>query len=235
GFTRARAVLLAVRSGKTVKARRVLFEDALPRRFRQRRTGIEHFPDDPRERAVEMGVVGAPQDVALGAELDHRRQRLLVGIERNEALLEEILTWLAPEPRHVPPHLLVVAIHAVEPVSDPAHARLEEAHSQPGKLLEHSAAHDVHASRLQLEGMADHVKEEGISITVGAESRHARSEARMDGHRDVEVLRFTPERIVGGIVEPAAIEWIRSHEDGLEAEIADHAVHFPDRLLDTLD
>src|SRR5262249_46207187 len=88
-------------SGKAVKARRVLFKDALPRRFRQPRADGEHFPDDPRERAIEMGVVRAPQDVALGAELDHRRQRPLVGIERHEALLEEILTWLAPEPRHV--------------------------------------------------------------------------------------------------------------------------------------
>ncbi len=128
-----------------------------------------------------------------------------------------------------------MAVHAVEPVAEPADAGLEEADAKTRELREHPAADDVHRRGHELEGVTDHVEEERVLVAVAAERGHARAEARVDGHGDVERFGFLPERIVGRIAETPAVERVGPYEHRLEAEVLHHAPHLADRLVDALD
>src|SRR5262249_10541200 len=110
-----------------VEPRRVFFPDALLRRLRELRAGVLDLADEAWERAVEVRIVRSPEDRVLRAEIDHRRHGALVRLERQEALLQEILAGLLFEHRYVGALFPEVPVHAVEPVAEPADPRFEKA------------------------------------------------------------------------------------------------------------
>jgi len=83
----------------------------------------------------------------------------------------------------------------------------------------------------QLEQLAE---EEWVLVAIATECGHARTEARVDGDRDVERLGLLPERIVRGVTQPPAVERVGPHEHRLEAQVFHHAPHLADRLIDSL-
>src|SRR5208337_4966777 len=101
------------------------------------------------------------------------------------ASLGEILTRLAFQPRHIRAHLFVVAIHPIEPVTQPSDSRLEETDRQFWKSGKHSTANDIHARRLLLERMTNHMEEERIVVTIATHGRHARAETAVNRDGDV--------------------------------------------------
>ena len=169
---------------------------------------------------VGVREVGSPEELVLAHERDHAREGALVRIAGDPALALEIDARLLREPGVAAERRDVDGVHPLEPVPDPARARLEHHDLQPRELLEHPELEHRREGVPHAVGRrhVDEERERGVRHAPEPPGcRPERLEAGMDGDRQPELLRQPEHAMVVRVPRRLPCHHERRDEDPLHA------------------
>ena len=139
-----------------------------------------------------VGVVRAPDD-PVGADEGHQgRQGPLVDLEADPALAGEVLARAQRHVRAEAAEGLRLLVEALEPEREPAAARLQEDHLQPGVAVEDAEGDQLGVGQHLLEGVRRGVEDERVEGPVGAEGGDDHRAALVDADRPRPAPRPPP-------------------------------------------
>src|SRR5881296_1745645 len=180
--------------------------------------------DRPGELRVAVREVRREDDPIVTDGIDDVLDRLLVALDRHEALPLEVGAGRHRQLAGVDvAQPLPVLVHAPEQERHPAAVALEKGHAQPRMALEDTAR----AEGAGRQHLLDRVRVDVLQHRVGAELLAHLPELRarplVEPERDLELLERGPERLVVRIVPVPSVDLVRSEEHRPEAELADAA------------
>src|SRR5262245_62313686 len=92
-----------------------------------------------------------------------------------------------------------MAIHAIQPWSNPAAARLQETDANVRKTLTHTAPDDAQGHEHHFHGVRDNVPGATTGKAINAHRRHAARTAFVEADAEIECLCLSPEGVVVGM------------------------------------
>src|SRR5436190_4167214 len=212
------ATVLATRR-KTVHGAHVVAHELPARRRRQELDQLRQLRAVAR-CVVGVREVGGPEELVLADVRDDARERALVRVARDPALALEVDARLLRESGVPSERRRVDRVHPLEPVADPARARLEDDHLQARELLEHAVLEHrrervPHAVRRR---DVDEERERRVRHPPEPARRGPeRLEAGMDGDRQPELRREPEDAVVVGMAGCFPRHHERRDEDALHA------------------
>src|SRR6266436_1928882 len=154
-----------------------------------------HRPDHPRciPEAVEMRIVGRPQDVVGAKVVGEHRERLLDRLERDEALTMEHFAGTRLDRHVVHAHVVKMPVHPIEPSRHPSSPRFQEANPEPRETVAHAAHDQTRRRRHHLERMRNAMAHgAALRETLDPDRLLLALRAAMNADRKVELLRLGP-------------------------------------------
>src|SRR4030095_11427564 len=175
----------------------------------------------PRELRVAVREIRREDDAIVADRVDDVPHRLLVALDRHEALPLEVCAGSHRQLGRVDvAEPLPVLVHAPEQERHPAAVALEEGHPQPRMAFEDAAR----AERAGREHLLDRMRVDVLEHRVGAELLAHLPELRagplVEAERDLQLLERGPERLAVGGVPRSAVPLLPPQEHAAEAELA---------------
>src|SRR6266568_5103877 len=188
---------------------------------------LEERLDRARELRVTVREVGGEDDPVVADRVDDVLHRLLVALDRHEALALEVLAGRHRQVAGVDvADPLPVLVHAPEQEGHPATVAFEEGHAQPRMTLEDAARAEGAGGQHHLDRMGVDVLEHRVGAELLANLAELGARALVEAQRDFQLLERGPERLVVWVVPVTPVHLVRPQEDAAEAELA----HAPARL-----
>src|SRR5262245_40185712 len=174
-----------------------------------------------RELRVAVREVGREDDAVVADRVDDVLDRLLVALDRHEALPLEVLARGHRELLGVDvAEPLPVLVHAPEQERHPAAVALQERNPQPRMTREDAARAEGAGGQHHLDRVRVDVLEHRVSAELLADLPELRARALVEPERHLQLLERGPEWLVVRVVPVAPVHLVRSEEDAAEAELA---------------
>src|SRR5215471_9176963 len=169
--------------------------------------------DGPRELRVPVREIRREDDPVVTDRGDDVADRLLVALDRHEALALEVAARRHRQLAGVDvAQPLPVLVHAPEQERYPAAIALEERDTQAGMTLEDAAR----AERAGREHLLDRMRVDVLEHRVGAELladlAQGRPGALVKSERHLQLLERGPQRLVVRVVPVAVVHLVRAEE-----------------------
>src|SRR5947209_4444204 len=166
--------------------------------------------DRPGEFRVAVWEVRREDDPIVTDGIDDVLDRLLVALDRDEALPLEVFARRHRQLARVDvTQPLPVLVHAPEQERHPAAVALEEGHAQPRMALEDAARAEGAGGEHLLDRMGVDVLQHRVGAELLAHLPELRARPLVEAQRDLELLERGPERLVVGIVPVASVDLVR--------------------------
>src|SRR3989449_11267237 len=192
---------------------------------------LEERLDRARELRVTVREVGGEDDPVVADRVDDVLHRLLVALDRHEALALEVLAGRHRQVAGVDvADPLPVLVHAPEQEGHPATVAFEEGHAQPRVTLEDAARAEGAGGQHHLDRMGVDVLEHRVGAELLADMAELGARPLVEAQRDLELLELGPQRLVVRIVPVAPVHLVRPQEQAPEAELSHAAAGLGPRL-----
>ena len=160
------------------------------------------------------GIVRGDNDSVVADPLNHVADEIFIRVHRDKALPEEILARLLRQ-RHIRQGTVQLGplIQAVKQPGQPGAIAFQKRDSQLGKFLEYATGAETGNRQNQLHRIT---QRQGDDVGVGVAEefiRHLillRPRRRMKAQRDAKLLNFRPKRIVIAVMDPLAVDRLRT-------------------------
>src|SRR5215813_13475699 len=181
--------LQSARSGRKAVVGRAVVPEDLPLALLRDRQPEERL-DRPRELRIAVRKIGGEDDAIVADRVDDVLHRLLVALDRDEALALEVLAGRHRELLGVDvTQPLPVLVHAPEQERHPAAVAFEEGHAQPGMALEDATRAERADGEHLLHGVGVHVLQHRVVAELLTDLPELRARTLVEPQRNLELLR----------------------------------------------
>src|SRR5207247_1009935 len=108
-----------------------------------------------REKSIRVRIICGPQNFVGADVICQHVQAALDGLKGNPAVALEELAGPCAQSRIVKPLVVEMAVHAIQPWSNPAAPRLQETDADLGETLTHAAPDDAQGYEHHFHGVRD--------------------------------------------------------------------------------
>src|SRR5215510_3589284 len=187
----------------------------------------------PGELRVAVREVGREDDPVVADRVDDVLDRLLVALDRDEALPLEVGARRHRQLARVDvAEPLPVLVQAPEQEGHPAAVALEEGDAQPRMALEDAARAEGAGGEHLLDRMGIDVLEHRVGAELLADLTELGARALVEAERHLELLERGPQRLVVRIVPVASVHLVRPEEHRAEAVLAHAAPRLGHGVVD---
>src|SRR5215471_2743562 len=137
-----------------------------------------------------MRIVCGPQNLVGANVIRQHVQATLDGLKGNPAVALEKLAGPRVQSGIVETLVVKMAIHAIQPWSNPAATRLQETNADLRKELTHPAPDDAQGYEHHFHGVRDNVLGATTSKAINAHRWHAARTAFVEADAEIERLRL---------------------------------------------
>src|SRR5437879_6054796 len=139
-----------------------------------------------------MRIVRGPENLVGANVICQHVQAAFDGLKGNPAVTLEERAGPRAQSRIVKTLVVEMAIHAIQPWSDPAATRLQEADTDMRKPLTHPIPDDAQGHEHHFHGVRDNVLGATTGKAINAHRRHAARPAFVEADAEIECLRLSP-------------------------------------------